>query len=130
MNSLTIRPVASKADRKAFVDFAWDVYREDPAWIPHVKTRGPRPSLTSEEPWFEHARAELFLAERNGRVVAGSARKVDDIVLEPMGLAPASGACSRRLMVKQRLNHQDSGGLASRTGHDPPRSARSACRSG
>jgi hypothetical protein len=31
MNSpVAIRPVSSKADRRAFVDFAWEVYKEDP----------------------------------------------------------------------------------------------------
>ena len=37
MASLSIRPVESKSDRKAFVDFAWEVYRDDPAWIPPLK---------------------------------------------------------------------------------------------
>jgi hypothetical protein len=32
--NLTIRPVESKADRQAFVNLAWDVYRGDPAWVP------------------------------------------------------------------------------------------------
>ncbi len=34
MSALTIRPVETKADRNAFVDFAWEVYKDDPAWIP------------------------------------------------------------------------------------------------
>ena len=31
-SDLTIRPVRTKADKKAFVDFAWDVYKDDPHW--------------------------------------------------------------------------------------------------
>ena len=34
---LVIRPVDTKADRNAFVDFAWDVYRDDAAWVPPLR---------------------------------------------------------------------------------------------
>ena len=53
MSSLTIRPVASKADRKAFVDFAWDVYRDDPAWIPPLKDEVRGLLSPRKNPWFE-----------------------------------------------------------------------------
>ena len=33
-NAVTIRPVVTRKDRKAFVDFAWEVYQDDPAWVP------------------------------------------------------------------------------------------------
>ena len=85
MSSLTIRPVASKADRKAFVDFAWDVYRDDPAWIPPLKDEVHGLLSPRKNPWFEHARAELFFAERGGRVVGRNSAQVDDLVLDQMG---------------------------------------------
>ena len=85
MSSLTIRPVASKADRKAFVDFAWDVYRDDPAWIPPLKDEVHGLLSPRKNPWFEHARAELFFAERGGRVVGRISAQVDDLVLDQMG---------------------------------------------
>ena len=46
MSSVPSHPIPSsaKADRKAFVDFAWDVYRDDPAWVPPLKRRSPRPA--------------------------------------------------------------------------------------
>ena len=85
MSSLTIRPVASKADRKAFVDFAWDVYRDDPEWIPPLKDEVRGLLSPRKNPWFEHARAELFFAERGGRVVGRISAQVDDLVLDQMG---------------------------------------------
>jgi hypothetical protein len=36
-SNVTVRPVETKADRKAFVNLAWDVYRDDPAWVPPLK---------------------------------------------------------------------------------------------
>ena len=85
MSPLTIRPVASKADRKAFVDLAWEVYRDDPAWIPPLKDEVHGLLSPRKNPWFEHARAELFLAERNGRVAGRISAQVDDLVLDQMG---------------------------------------------
>jgi hypothetical protein len=86
MNSapVTIRPVVSKADRKAFVDFAWEVYRADPAWIPPLKDEVHGLLNPKKNPWFEHARAQLWLAEREGKVVGRISAQVDDLVLEHM----------------------------------------------
>lgn len=85
MSSISIRPVASKGDRKAFVDFAWDVYRDDPAWIPPLKDEVHGLLSPKKNPWFQHARAELFLAERDGKTVGRISAQVDDLVLEHMG---------------------------------------------
>ena len=59
----SIRPVATKHDRKAFVDLAWDVYRDDPAWVPPLKDEVHGLITPGKNPWFEHARAQLWLAE-------------------------------------------------------------------
>ena len=84
-----IRPVESKADRKAFVDFAWEVYRDDPAWVPPLKDEVHGLLNPKKNPWFEHARAQLWLAERGGKVVGRISAQVDDLVLEHMG--PGTG---------------------------------------
>ena len=85
MGSLSIRPVESKADRKAFVDFAWDVYRDDPAWVPPLKDEVHGLLNPKKNPWFEHARAQFWLAERDGKLVGRISAQVDDLVLEHMG---------------------------------------------
>ena len=83
--ALTIRPVATKADRMAFVDFAWEVYRRDPAWVPPLKAEVHALLDPKKNPWFEHARAELWLAERDGRTVGRISAQVDELVQEHMG---------------------------------------------
>jgi hypothetical protein len=85
MQSLSIRPVTSKADRRAFVDLAWDVYRDDAAWIPPLKDEVHGLLNAKKNPWFEHARAQLWLAERGGRVVGRISAQVDDLVQDHMG---------------------------------------------
>jgi GNAT superfamily N-acetyltransferase len=82
---LTIRPVESKKDKKAFVDFAWDVYRDDPAWVPPLKDEVHSLITPGKNPWFEHAKAKLWLAERGGKVVGRISAQVDDLVQEHMG---------------------------------------------
>ena len=82
---LAIRPVRSKADRKAFVDLAWEVYKDDPAWVPPLKDEVHGLIDPKKNPWFGHAKAELWLAERGGKVVGRISAQVDQLVLEHMG---------------------------------------------
>ncbi|HUP67559.1 MAG TPA: N-acetyltransferase [Sphingomicrobium sp.] len=84
-SALTIRPVETKADRKLFVDFAWEVYKDDPAWVPPLKDEVHGLITPGKNPWFEHARAQLWLAERAGKVVGRISAQVDDLVLKHMG---------------------------------------------
>jgi hypothetical protein len=84
-SALTIRPVLTRADRHAFVDFAWRMYRNDPAWVPPLKGEVHGLLTPGKNPWFEHAKARLWLAERNGEPVGRISAQVDELVLEHMG---------------------------------------------
>src|ERR671927_70780 len=68
---VTIRPVETKKDRKDFVDLAWDVYKDDPAWVPPLKDEVHGLITTGKNPWFEHARAQLWLAGGSGKNIGG-----------------------------------------------------------
>ena len=83
--SVTVRPVETRKDKKAFVDFAWEAYRGDPAWVPPLKDEVHGLITPGKNPWFEHARAQLWLAERGGRVVGRISAQVDDLVQQHMG---------------------------------------------
>jgi len=84
-SAVTIRPVSTKKDRKAFVDFAWEVYKDDPAWVPPLKDEVHGLITPGKNPWFEHAKAQLWLAERGGKVVGRISAQVDELVQEHMG---------------------------------------------
>ena len=86
---VTVRQLQTKQDRKAFVDFAWDVYRDDPAWVPPLKDEVHGLITPGKNPWFEHATAQLWLAERAGDVVGRISAQVDQLVQEHMG--PGTG---------------------------------------
>ena len=81
---VTIRPVETKADRKAFVDFAWVAYKNDPAWIPPLKDEVHGLITPGKNPWFEHGRAQLWLAERGGTIVGRISAQVDELVQQHM----------------------------------------------
>jgi hypothetical protein len=83
-NSLQIRPVSSKADRRAFVDFAWEAYKDDPAWVPPLKDEVHGLIDPKKNPWFGHGRAALWLALRGEKVVGRISAQVDELVQEHM----------------------------------------------
>ena len=85
MSSLSLRPVTTAADRKRFVDLVRDVYRADPHWVPPLKSEVLGLITPGKNPWFEHAEAAFWLAERDGRPVGRISAQVDQLVLQHMG---------------------------------------------
>jgi hypothetical protein len=82
---ITVRPVETKADRQAFVNLAWDVYRDDLAWVPPLKDEVHGLITPGKNPWFEHAKAKFWLATRDGKVVGRISAQVDELVQQHMG---------------------------------------------
>ncbi|MBV9840836.1 MAG: N-acetyltransferase [Sphingomonadaceae bacterium] len=78
-NGVTIRPVKTKADRKAFVALQFRLYADDPNWIPPLKDEAYGLITPGKNPFFEHAEAELFLAMRNGKPVGRISAHVDHL---------------------------------------------------
>lgn len=83
--TVAIRPVEDAADRKAFVDLAYDLNRDDPNWVPPLKTEVHGLLDPRTNPWFEHAEARLFVAERDGKPAGRISAQVDRLVQEHMG---------------------------------------------
>ena len=82
---IQVRPVSSKAEKKAFIELAYRLNLSDPNWVPELKDEVRGLITPGKNPWFEHAEAEFFLAERGGRVVGRISGQVDQLVLEHMG---------------------------------------------
>jgi hypothetical protein len=84
-NAVAVRPISSKADRKAFVELACALNLADPNWVPPLKDEVRGLITPGKNPWFEHAEAQFFLAEREGEPVGRISAQVDRLVLEHMG---------------------------------------------
>ena len=78
---LTLRPVLTKADRKAFIDLPFRLYRDDPHWVPPLKREALGLITPEKNGWFSHAKARLFLAEENGQVVGRISAHIDTLAL-------------------------------------------------
>jgi hypothetical protein len=85
MSDITIRAAEGAADRKAFVDVAYELNPDDPNWVPPLKTEVHGLIDPRTNPWFEHAEARLFLAERDGEPVGRISAQVDQLVQQHMG---------------------------------------------
>jgi len=83
-DSITIEPVITRRERRAFVDFAWQIYRDDAAWVPPLKAEVHALIDPARNPWFEHGQAALWVARRNGSIVGRISAQVDQLVLEHM----------------------------------------------
>lgn len=93
-SDLVISPVTDKADLKQFVDFAWEVYRDDPAWVPPLKSEVYGLLTPGKNPWFEHGEAQYFLARRGGEVTGRISAHIDHLALSTppeRGMGPGTG---------------------------------------
>ncbi|MEG8038259.1 N-acetyltransferase [Sphingomonas sp. LR60] len=94
MAELSITPVLTKTDRKAFVDLPFRLYKDDPYWVPPLKSEALGLITPEKNGWFSHAKAQLFLARRDGRVVGRISAHIDTLGLEmpaERGFGPGCG---------------------------------------
>jgi GNAT superfamily N-acetyltransferase len=75
--SLEIRPVQGKSDRKRFLDLPYRLYATEKRWVPPLRMERKEHLDPAKNPFFRHAEVQLFLAERDGRVVGRISAHVD-----------------------------------------------------
>lgn len=80
--SVTIRPVAGKADRKRFVEVAYKLNAKDPNWVPPLRVEALELITPGKNPFYEHAEQQLFLAERGGALVGRISAHIDHLWLQ------------------------------------------------
>src|SRR3954469_9468549 len=66
---IQVSVVESASDRKAFIDFQWQIYRNDPAWVPPLIIERKAFLDRKRHPFYRHGDAALFLARKNGNIV-------------------------------------------------------------
>ncbi|TCP33346.1 GNAT family N-acetyltransferase [Sphingomonas sp. BK235] len=94
MSDLSITPVTTKRERKAFVDLPFRLYADDPYWVPPLKGEALGLITPEKNGWFSHAKAQLFLARRDGRVVGRISAHIDTLALDmpdEQGFGPGVG---------------------------------------
>ena len=66
---LTIQPVSTPPERLAFIHFQWEVYRNDPLWVPPLISERVEFLDRDRNPFYQHSEVELFMARRDGKPV-------------------------------------------------------------
>ncbi len=72
-----VRAVGSRADLRRFIRYPFARYRDDPHWVPPLLISEREQFDPGKNPFYEHARVDLFLAYRAGEVV-GRVAAIDD----------------------------------------------------
>jgi hypothetical protein len=95
---IVISPASTKADIEAFVDFGFRINADDPNYVPNLRSEEIGKFTPGKNPFFEHARCQLFLARRgpdkNGAVVGRISAHIDELALaQPtdQGMGPGTG---------------------------------------
>jgi GNAT superfamily N-acetyltransferase len=69
MSQIEIKKVSSKKDLTLFIKFPWQIYKNDPTWVPPLIMDRKKLLDKSHNPFYKHAEMELFLALKNGQLV-------------------------------------------------------------
>jgi hypothetical protein len=75
--SVTVRPVRNRRELKRFVKVPFRLHREHPQWVPPLIFERMQYLNRAKNPYFEHAEAEYFIAEREGEPVGRITAQVD-----------------------------------------------------
>lgn len=79
MSSIKISTVNSKTDLMRFIKMQWKIYQGDKNWVPPLLMDRKKILDKQKNPFFKHAEAEYFLAERDGELVGRIAAIKNDL---------------------------------------------------
>jgi GNAT superfamily N-acetyltransferase len=78
VSSIEITPVRSRRELKRFVKVPFHLHRGSDMWVPPLIFERMQFLNRSKNPFFEHAEAEYFIAERDGEPVGRITAQVDE----------------------------------------------------
>lgn len=81
-SDLSVIPVESKADWRAFHRLPFKVYRDDPHWVPPLLIEREFHFQPAHNAYFKHAKGNFFLALQNGEPVGRITAQIDALHLE------------------------------------------------
>ncbi len=82
--AVSLAPVRTAADKRAFYAFAFRVYRNDPCWVPHLWPQR-KEYLDGKAPFFKYGEGEFWLARRGNEIVGTIGTAVDHARNRHMG---------------------------------------------
>jgi GNAT superfamily N-acetyltransferase len=76
--SVVVRPVTGRRERREFVELPFRLHSTSAVWVPPLRLERHIFLMRSQNPFFSHGDAQLFLAWRDGRVVGRISAQYDD----------------------------------------------------
>jgi hypothetical protein len=93
-SKVSVAPVSGKRDLNAFVDVHYRLNKDDPNFVPQLRSELLELLTPGKNPFFEHARHQFFLARRGDKVVGRISAHIDELALpQPAekGFGPGTG---------------------------------------
>src|ERR1035438_4764612 len=66
---ITVKKVETATDKIKFIDFVHDLYQDDKNYVPELFIAQSDLMNPKKNPFFKHSKADLFIAEKDGKVV-------------------------------------------------------------
>jgi GNAT superfamily N-acetyltransferase len=120
---MNIVPVQTKADLKAFIDLSYQIYRDDPVWVPPLRDEFNGQFDAVRNPTLQHCETAMFLLKDGNRVIGRIAAFIDHLAVKAWGEAvglfgyyecPQDADASRLLLDTARDWLRDHGMVAMR----------------
>jgi len=84
--ALQILEVSNKSDLEKFITLPWEIFKEDPNWVPPLLMERRDALNADKNPYFQHAEVKLWLACQNGKPVGRISAQVDQLVPKTHGI--------------------------------------------
>jgi len=78
LGKLTITPAETAEERRDYIYFQWEVYKDDPLWVPPLISEREAFLDPEQNPFHDHSRVRHFIARRDGKIVGTIAGIVND----------------------------------------------------
>ena len=78
---IKVTRVSGKKDLNTFIQIPWEIYRNDPNWIPPLLSER-KEALSPGHPYFKHAEWRAWIAWRDGKAVGRISAQVDKLHLQ------------------------------------------------
>ncbi len=77
MSQITIKKVENNHQRRLYATFPWQIYKDDPLWVPPLLPERMKQLNPKKGTFYEHGDADFFLAYKDGKL-AGTIMAAED----------------------------------------------------
>jgi len=78
MSDIIVRPVDNEVDKMRFIKFPWEIYKGDDNWVPPLIYDVRKNLDTVKNPFYSHAKIQLFLAFDGKTIIGRIAAIIND----------------------------------------------------